>query len=100
MYVQMQSAIRGFPQRKEGVSDAGQRPSSPLDAVLEGRDNCFRAAAGDAQGLRVCAALGYEYARHWARFHHGTMPDGTAEDQTEGYLNKALMHAMDGDKWR
>ena len=43
---------------------------------------------------------GYEYARHWARFQHAAMPNGTAEDQLEGYLNQALMEAMDSDKWQ
>ena len=42
----------------------------------------------------------YEYARHWARFHHAAMPDGTAEDQLEGYLNTAMMRVMDADKWQ
>jgi hypothetical protein len=43
---------------------------------------------------------GYEYARHWARVHHAAMPDSTAEDQLEGYLNQALAEAMDSDKWQ
>jgi hypothetical protein len=34
----------------------------------------------------------YEYARHWARFHRGAMPDGTAEDQLEGDLNMAIIN--------
>jgi hypothetical protein len=40
----------------------------------------------------------YEYARHWARFHHAAMPDGTAEDQLEGYLNMAMLTAMGDDR--
>jgi len=40
----------------------------------------------------------YEYARHWARFHGAAMPDGTAEDQLEGYLNMAMLAAMGDDR--
>ncbi len=42
----------------------------------------------------------YEYARYWARFHSGAMPDGTAEDQLEGYLNVAMSRAMDDQNWQ
>jgi hypothetical protein len=37
----------------------------------------------------------YELARWWAEFHSGAMPDGTAEDQLEGYLNAAMADALD-----
>ena len=42
----------------------------------------------------------YDYARHWARLNHRAMPDGTAEDQLEGYLNTAMMKVMADDKWQ
>lgn len=41
----------------------------------------------------------YEFARHWAAFHAAAAPDGTAEDQLEGYLNMALTEAMEAADW-
>lgn len=41
----------------------------------------------------------YEYARAWAAFHAGADPAGTAEEQLEGYLNMALLVAMDASGW-
>jgi hypothetical protein len=41
----------------------------------------------------------YEFARHWAIFHAKADPSGTAEDQIEGYLNKALKDHMDEIGW-
>jgi hypothetical protein len=49
--------------------------------------------------LRVDRRL-YEFARQWARLHHAAMPDGTAEDQLEGYLNTALTKAQDMQNWQ
>ena len=34
--------------------------------------------------------LKYEFARFWAAFHAEADPEGTAEDQLEGYLNAVL----------
>ncbi|WP_011583111.1 MULTISPECIES: hypothetical protein [Chelativorans] len=42
----------------------------------------------------------YEFARSWALHHADADPDGTAEDQLEGYLNMALMEHMDEMDWR
>lgn len=42
----------------------------------------------------------YEYARHWARFHHRAEPTATAEDHLEGYLNTAIMTAMHDQNWQ
>jgi len=41
----------------------------------------------------------YEFARSWAAFHADADPDGTAEDQLEGYLNTTLMTHMDETDW-
>ena len=41
----------------------------------------------------------YEFARSWAAFHADADPDGTAEDQLEGYLNMALLSHMDETDW-
>lgn len=43
---------------------------------------------------------GYEFARSWALHHADADPDGTAEDQLEGYLNMALMTHMDETDWK
>lgn len=42
----------------------------------------------------------YEYARKWAAFHGPAMPDGTAEDQLEGYISAALDRAIAEDGWK
>lgn len=42
----------------------------------------------------------YEFARAWAVYHAGADPEGTAEVQLEGYLNTALMEAMDAADWQ
>lgn len=42
----------------------------------------------------------YEFARAWAAHHADADPDGTAEDQLEGYLNMALMTHMDETDWK
>lgn len=41
----------------------------------------------------------YEFARQWAVFHAEADPEGTAEEQLEGYLNMALMHHMGETDW-
>jgi len=41
----------------------------------------------------------YEFARSWALHHADADPDGTAEDQLEGYLNTALLSHMDETDW-
>lgn len=42
----------------------------------------------------------YEFARHWAHAHAKAFPAGTAEDQLEGYLNMAMLSAMQNSDWR
>lgn len=42
----------------------------------------------------------YEFARWWAVQHADADPDGTAEDQLEGYSNTALMTHMDEMNWK
>lgn len=42
----------------------------------------------------------YEFARYWAEFHAQADPEGTAEDQLEGYLITALWKHMDESDWR
>lgn len=42
----------------------------------------------------------YEFARQWAVFHAEADPDGTAEEQLEGYLAMALMAHMHREKWK
>ncbi|MCB9958710.1 MAG: hypothetical protein H6843_08920 [Rhodospirillaceae bacterium] len=42
---------------------------------------------------------GYEFARSWSALHAPAFPDGTAEDQLEGYLNAALLAHMDDLDW-
>lgn len=49
--------------------------------------------------LRV-GRRGYEFARWWAMHHADADPEGTAEDQLEGYLNMALMAHMDEMDWK
>ena len=41
----------------------------------------------------------YEFARHWAAVHAEADPEGTAEDQLEGYLAMALMEHMERTQW-
>ncbi len=41
----------------------------------------------------------YEFARWWAMQHADADPDGTAEDQLEGYSNTALLARMDEADW-
>ncbi|MBI1238286.1 MAG: hypothetical protein GC199_02980 [Alphaproteobacteria bacterium] len=41
----------------------------------------------------------YEFARWWAMQHADADPDGTAEDQLEGYSNTALLARMDDADW-
>lgn len=48
--------------------------------------------------LRVSRAA-YDFALHWARFHGEAVPDGTAEDQLEGYLEMAMTEAMEQAGW-
>jgi hypothetical protein len=42
----------------------------------------------------------YEFARAWAVFHAEADPQGTAEDQLEGYLSMALMHNRERCGWQ
>lgn len=48
--------------------------------------------------LRV-GRRGYEFASAWAALLADADPDGTAEDQLEGYLNMALITHMDETAW-
>lgn len=41
----------------------------------------------------------YEFARSWAAFHADADPEGTAEDQLEGYLNMVLLSHMAETDW-
>lgn len=56
-------------------------------------------------GLTVFARLrvdrrAYEFARHWAFEHAEAFPSGTAEDQIEGYLNMAMISAIQDADWQ
>lgn len=42
----------------------------------------------------------YEFARQWAAYHAKAFPQGTAEDQLEGYLNAALLSHVQELNWR
>jgi len=42
----------------------------------------------------------YEFARHWSVFHADADPEGTAEDQLEGYLAMALLEHMSKTGWK
>lgn len=42
----------------------------------------------------------YEFARWWAMQHADADPDGTAEDQIEGYSNTALTTHMEETGWK
>lgn len=42
----------------------------------------------------------YEFARWWAMQHADADPDGTAEDQLEGYSNTALRKHMEEMDWK
>jgi hypothetical protein len=56
-------------------------------------------------GLTVFARLrvdrrAFEFARHWAFFHAKADPAGTAEEHLEGYLDRAMLSAMEDSGWQ
>ena len=81
-----------------------RKKKAVLGEDVTGREKERKGTTYSDDGLSVFVQLrvsrrDYEFCRHWAHFHAKADPAGTAEDQLEGYLNMALMGAIEESDW-